>query len=123
MSLQRSSSIVTAKPRGGKGGKGSITTGAAYATVATYTPTSGKVFQLAKTLVGCDKDIIYQIRWNGSNISPEIYVAAIVPFPDWYPYNYAEMVGDGVKAIDIQAKFPTAGAAGTCFAEISGEEV
>ena len=123
MSLARSSSVVTAKPRGGKGAKGSITTGAAYATVATYTPTTGKVYQLAKTLVGCDQAVIYQILWNSVAISPEVYVAATVPFPDWYPYNYASMVGDGSKAILVQAKFPAGGAAGTCFAEISGEEV
>jgi len=113
---------VIPRPKGGILEKGSITTTANYQTVATRTVTDEKTFQLAKILVSCNKDIQYKLRWNETDISAEVYVPGTIPFTDWFPWNYYEMIGDGAKAFDIQAKFPTGGEAGTCEAEIVGEE-
>jgi len=114
---------VIARPKGSIIAKGNVTTGASYATVASRTVTNTKTFQLAKIIVSCDQDIYYKLRWNAVDISAEIYVAGTIPFTDWFPYDYYSMLGDGAKAFDIQVKYPSGGSAGTCFAEIVGEEV
>lgn len=114
---------IIPRPKGGILAKGSVTTTAAYQTVATHTVTTGKTFQLAKILVSCDEDFLYKLRWNGTDISVEVYVSGAVPFTDWFPWNYYSMPGDGAKAFDVQAKYPTGGSAGTCQVEIVGEEV
>jgi len=114
---------VIPRPKGGIIKKGNITTGASYATVASHTVTNGKTFQLAKILISCDQDVMFKIRWAGSDLGIEVYVAAKTPYPDWFPWDYSTMVGGGGKAIDIQAKYPTGGSAGACYAEIDGEEV
>jgi len=114
---------IKPKPKGGILEKGSVTTTAAYATVATHTVTNLKTFQLAKILVTCNEDVMYQLRWAGAVISAEVYVSGGLPFTDWFPWDYKEMTGDGAKAFDIQVKYPTGGSAGTCHAEIVGEEV
>lgn len=114
---------VIARPKGGIIGKGSVTTTDTYATVATHEVTDGLTFQLAKVLVSCDKDVMFKIRWDGSTVGAEIYVAGEIPFTDWFPWDYYEMLGDGAKDVDIQVKYPTGGEAGTCHAELVGEEV
>jgi len=114
---------VIPRPKGGILAKGSVTTTAAYQTVASRTVTNLKTFQLAKILVSCDEDVMYQLRWAGVVISAEVYVSGGLPFTDWFPWDYKEMTGDGAKAFDIQVKYPSGGSAGTCHAEIVGEEV
>jgi len=114
---------IIPRPKGGILEKGSVTTTATYQTVATRTVTNGLQFQLAKIIVSCDQDVLYKLRWAGSDISAEVYVMAKVPFTDWFPWDYKEMIGDGSKAFDIQVKYPSGGSAGTCYAEIVGEEV
>jgi len=114
---------VIPRPKGGVLKKGSVTTTASYQTVASHVVTNGKTFQLAKILVSCDTDVMFKLRWNGADISAEVYVPAKVPFTDWFPWDYYAMVGDGVKIFDIQAKYPSGGSAGTCHVEIVGEEV
>lgn len=114
---------VIAHPKGGVLAKGSLTTTASYQTVASRTVTVGTSLQLAKILVSCVQDVVYKLRWNAVDISAEIYVAGKVPFPDWFPWDYYAMPGDGAKAFDIQVKYPSGGSAGTCNAEIVGEEV
>lgn len=115
--------ITIARPKGGVLEKGSITTTGSYQTVASRVVTNGKTLQLAKIIVSCDEDVIYKLRWDGTDISAEIYVSGGIPFTDWFPWDYYAMAGDGAKAFDIQAKFPSGGSAGTCHAEIVGEEV
>ena len=114
---------VIPKPMGGKIAKGNITTTGSYQTVAELAITTAKTFQLTKILISCDQDIMYKIRWNGTDISTEVIVPANIPFTDWFPWNYYTMLGNGTKKIDIQAKYPTDGYGGTCYAEINGEEV
>ena len=114
---------VIARPKGGILEKNSVTTTDTYATVATRTVTDGKTFQLAKVLVSCPEDVMFKIRWDGDDIGAEVYVTGGIPFTDWFPWDYYEMAGDGAKAVDIQVKYPTDGAAATCHAELVGEEV
>jgi hypothetical protein len=116
-------SLTIPRPKGGVLAKGSVTTAAAYATIASRTVTSEKEFQLAKILISCDEDVMYKLRWNEDDISAEVYVSAGIPFTDWFPWDYYTMLGDGSKAFDIQVKYPSGGSAGTCYAEIVGEEV
>ena len=94
-----------------------------YQTFASYTPDDGYKLELAKILVSCPNDIMYRLRWNGVVISAEVYVTGGIPFTDWFPWDYENMRGDGVKAFDIQAQFPVGGAAALCHGEIVGEYV
>ena len=114
---------ATARPKGGVRVKGSATTTAAYATVAEYTVLTDYKLELAKILVSCPNDVMYQLLWNGVVVSPEVYVAGKVPFTDWFPWEYVYMRGDGSKKFQLQVKYPTGGAAATCHAEIVGEYV
>jgi len=111
------------RPKGGVLKKGSVTTTGTYQTVASHKVTTAKTFQLAKIIVSCGKDVLYKLRWNSVDISAEIYVAGTIPFPDWFPWDYYAMLGDGAKAFDVQVKYPSGGSAGTCNVEIVGEEV
>jgi hypothetical protein len=113
---------VIARPTGGVHEFGSVVTTSAWASVCSHVVSDGAAFQLAKTLVSCDEDVLYRILWDGVAVSPEILVPAKTPFPDWYPWDWEDMVGDGSAAIVIQAKYPSGGFAGTCNAEIVGEE-
>lgn len=113
---------VVARPKGGKASKGSITTTAAYQSVTNYIVSNGKTFSLSKTLVSCDEGVWVKVTWGGATISPEICIAGKVPFPDWYPHKYHDIVGDGTKKVEIYAKYLSGGSAGTCHAEILGEE-
>jgi len=114
---------VIPRPKGGVLEKGSVTTTGSYQTVASRVVTNLLKFQLAKIIISCPEDVMYQLRWDGTVISAEVYVMGKIPFTDWFPWNYKEMVGNGVKTFDIQVKYPTGGIAGTCHAEIVGEEV
>jgi hypothetical protein len=114
---------VIARPKGEIIEKGSVTTTTSYQTVASRVVTDGLTFQLAKIVVSCPKDVMYKLRWGGTDISCEVYVTGELPFTDWFPWDYHDMEGDGVKVFDIQAKFPTGGTAATCHCEIVGEEV
>lgn len=114
---------VIARPKGGVLEKGSVTTTASYVTVANHTVTKDKTLQLAKILVSCPEDVMYQLKWAGSVISAEVYVTSKIPFTDWFPWDYETMEGDGSKKFEIQVKYPSGGAAATCHAEIVGEEV
>ena len=118
---------MIARPKGGVRETASITTALAWAVVVEYVVPAGDEadwkFELAKILVSCPNDIMYRLRWNDVVISPEVYVTGGIPFTDWFPWDYENMRGDGVKAFDIQARFPVGGAAATCHAEIVGENV
>lgn len=114
---------IIARPKGGILAKGSVTTTGTYATIATRIVTNAKSFQLAKILISCDRDVMYKLRWAGTDISAEVYVSGKIPWTDWFPWDYYTMAGDGSKAFDIQVKFPSGGLAGTCYAELVGEEV
>jgi len=116
-------SLTIPRPKGGVLEKGSVTTTGTFQTVASRVVTDGRTFQLAKILVSADEDVIYKLRWNGTDISAEVYVTAKLPFTDWFPWDYYTMLGDGIKVFDIQVKYPDGGSEGTCFCEIVGEEV
>lgn len=114
---------ATPRPKGGVIAKDSDTTGAAYATIGSHTPAAAVSFELTKILVSCPEDIMYKLRWNGTDISAEVYVTGGIPFTDWFPMDYYAMPGDAAKIFDVQVKYPTGGAAATCHVEIVGEDV
>lgn len=112
---------VIPRPMGGSNQKGSLTTTAAYQTVAEITVTNTKTFHLAKIAVSCKEDVWIKVRWNSTDISIEYMITGGIPFTDWFPWNWYPMLGDGAKKVDIQAKYDSA--AETVFAELVGEEV
>lgn len=112
---------VIPRPFGTTKANGSITTTANYLEVTSITPANLKTLQLAKSHVSCDQDVMYKLQWNSLDVSLEIYVPAKTPFPDWYPWGYESMVGDGAKKLALLAKYPSGGSAGTCFGELAGE--
>jgi len=112
---------VIPRPKGGVLAKGSITTTSEYQTVAEYTPTAGKTFQLTKILVSPEQDTWVSYWWNGIRISAEILLTGKIPFTDWFPWDYYPMQGDGSKKFEVKAKAYTT--EGYCGVEIVGEEV
>jgi len=114
---------VIPRPMGGVQEKGTVTTTDTFQTVASKVVSTGKKFQLAKILVGCSEDVEFQLRWDGSVVCGPVTLSGKIPFTDWFPWNYKEMIGDGSKAVDIQARYPSGGSAGSCYGEIVGEEV
>ena len=112
---------VIPRPKGGVQVKGSATTTASYATIVEYEVTEDYFFELAKIALSCKEDTWVKVRWDGTDISIEYLVAGKLPFTDWFPWDWYEMLGDGVKKIDIQVKYNTAAA--TAYAELVGEEV
>jgi len=110
-------------PKGGILKKGSVTTTNTYQTIASHVVTSAKTFKLTKILISCDQDVMYQLRWAGTGISAEVLVMAKIPFTDWFPYAYYDMLGDGLKVVDIRVKYPSGGSAGICNVELVGQEV
>lgn len=113
---------VYTKPKGGIQKRGSIaTTTDTYQDLVTHTVTNGKKFRLAKILVSAKEDTWIRYMWNTTQISPDILVSGKLPFTDWFPYDYYDMIGDGVKQFKIQAKKDVS--AGVCYGEITGEEV
>jgi len=92
-----------------------------YQDVVAYTPTSGKTFYLAKIVISCTEDSWIRLRWGGGVIYGPILVSAVVPFTDWFAWNWRSMAGDGAKVFDIQAKYDAT--SGSVYAELVGEEV
>jgi len=117
---------VVPRPVGRIVAKGSVTTGASYANVGdcAYTVTKDKTFKLAKISVSCSEDVMVKVVFGSDDLSIEYYVMAKLPFTDWFPpgWQCGELRGDGSKQIKIQAKYPSGGAAATCYAELDGEE-
>ena len=109
------------RPKGGILEKGSVTATAAYTSVASRTVTSGKTFQLSKIVISAEKAAWVKYLWAGSDISAERLLDDKTILIEHFPWNYKEMVGDGTKKFDVQAKYYSA--AGTVNAEIVGEEV
>lgn len=115
------STATPTRPMGGIISKGTATTTASYATIATRTVTTGKSFQVAKIVVSSTKAAFYKLRWNGTDISSERHMDDGTIAIEHFPWNYYTMAGDGAKAFDVQAKYDTE--AGTTTVEIDGEEV
>lgn len=112
---------VIPRPKGGILQKGDVTTSGTYQTVAEVTVTLEKQFQLAKIVVSAQKAAWVKFRWDGSDISAERELDDITILIEHFPWDYYEMVGDGSKKFDVQAKQDSE--AGTLNVEIVGEEV
>ena len=106
-------------PKGDKVDKGSGTTTAVYAVIASRTPTSGKTYIVAKVVVTCQYDSYIQYFWNGAAVSEERLVN--VGMIEHFNYGTYSMVGDGAKAFQVKAKYYSQ--AGTVYVEVNGEEV
>lgn len=116
-----SSGQIKIRPKGGVLEKDSITSAAAYATVASRVVTDGTDFQLSKIVVSAEKAAWIKYRWGGTDISCERLLDDKTILIEHFPWDYEDMEGDGVKAFDVQAKYESE--AGTVNAEIVGEEV
>jgi hypothetical protein len=112
---------IKPRPKGGIVAKGSITSAAAYATVASRTVTNLKQFQLAKVVISAEKAAWFKYRWAGVDISCERLMDDKTIVLEHFPWDYYTMTGDGAKAFEVQAKYYSE--AGTVNAEIVGEEV
>jgi hypothetical protein len=112
---------VIPRPKGQVQVLGSLTTTAAYQTIAEYVVTDDFYFELAKIALSCKEDTWIKIRWDSTDISIEYLVLGKLPFTDWFPWDWVEMLGDGAKKIDIQVKYDSVEA--TAYAELVGEEV
>lgn len=99
-----------------------------YAVLASYVPTTGKRFQIAKITASCSEDIIIQLFWAGQALSIPYYVMAKLPFTDWFPLNYyltsheEYLKGNGTTKLEMKAKLPSGGTAAQVDGEIAGEE-
>jgi len=116
-----SGSEVIPRPKSTVKAKGSITTQSTYQTVCSITVPAGKTFHPTKMTVSCDQDVLAKLVWDGEDISIEYYVMGGIPFTDWYPYGWNPCEGDGTKKIELQVKYPSGGASGSCQGEICGE--
>ena len=108
------------RPTGGVKEKGSITTGVDYATVASRTVTDAMQFQLSKLSISVEKAAWVKWRWDAVDISGERLLDDKTILIEHFPYDYHDMLGDGSKAFDVQAKYETE--AGLVKVEIVGEE-
>jgi hypothetical protein len=120
---------VIPKPTGPIVNQGSLATPTTtYQTVAKYTPTKDKRFQLTKIAVSCAEDIIVQLFWGGETITIPYYVMAKLPFTDWFPLDYHLVTheqflkGNGSTELLLKAKIPSGGTVAEVNAEIVGEE-
>jgi len=120
---------VIPKPTGPIVNKGSLAAPTTtYQTVAKYTPTKDKRFQLTKIAVSCSEDIIVQLFWGGEELTIPYYVMAKLPFTDWFPLDYHlishdnYLKGNGSTELLLKAKIPSGGTAAEVNAEIVGEE-
>jgi len=109
------------RPKGGVLAKGSVTTTSSYQTVASHTPAAGLTFQLAKIVISAEKAAWVKYRWAGSDISAERLLDDKTILIEHFPWDYKEMIGDGSKAFDVQAKYDSE--AGKVNVEIVGENV
>ena len=109
------------RPKGGVLEKDSGTTTSSYVTIVSAVITDGMQFQLSRLIISAEKAMWVKWRWDGTDIGPELLLdhktVAIIHFP----WDYYEMIGDGAKVFDVQAKYYAE--AGTVNVEIVGEEV
>lgn len=112
---------IIPRPKGGFRASGEITSGAAYATVATRTVTSGKKFQVSKILVSVEKAAWIIHRWNASQVGCARLLDDKTTLIEHFPYDNFNLLGDGAKAFDVQAKQYSE--AGLVDVEVVGEEV
>jgi len=113
---------IIPKPEGAIPTKGSLAaTSGTYQNVVAYTVTNTKTFHLSKIVCSCDQDSWVKILWDGSDVSVEYLITAGFPFTDWFPWDWQNMQGDGVKQVVIQGKQKTT--SGVIYGEIVGEEV
>jgi len=90
-----------------------------FTTIASYTVPDGRKFHLAKVLFNCRYDTWYQLLWDGQIRYGPVLVAAKVPWTDWFPLMFLVCEGDGVKKLEVQAKYDYT--SGYAYAQIAGE--
>lgn len=112
---------VIPRPKGQIKEKGAITTTSAYQTVASVTVTDAFQFQLSKIVVSTTGAAWIAYYWDGVLISCERLLDARTILIEHFPWDWHEMIGDGIKLFEVKAKYYIG--AGTVNAEIVGEEV
>lgn len=111
---------INVRPKGGTKGRGSATTTAAYAEIASVAVTDGKQFQVSKIVVSAETAAWFKYQWNNTDISCERLMDDKTIVIEHFPLDYEEMIGDGTKKFAVLAKYDSS--AGTINAEIVGEE-
>ena len=112
---------VIPRPRGGVLERGVVSASGAYQTVASHVVTPDKTFQLSKIVVSAERAAWIKYRWADLDISCERLLDDKTILIEHFPWDYRDMVGDGAKAFDVQAKYEAE--SGTVNVEIVGEEV
>jgi len=113
---------VVAKPSGNISVSNSVVTTGEFQTAVEYTPNAGKQFMLTKIVVSCWQEVEAQIFWADEPITPIYEISGGIPFTDWFPYDYKNIIGDGVSKIELKVRFPEGGVSAKCYCEIVGEE-
>ena len=113
---------VVAKPSGKISVSNSVVTTGEFQTAVEYTPNAGKQFMLTKIVVSCWQEVEAQIFWAGESITPIYEISGGVPFTDWFPYDYKNIIGDGASKVELKVRFPEGGVSAKCYCEIVGEE-
>jgi len=113
---------VVAKPSGKISVSNSVVTTGEFQTAVEYTPSAGKRFMLTKIVVSCWQEVEAQIFWADEPITPIYEISGGIPFTDWFPYDYKNIIGDGVSKVELKVRFPEGGVSAKCYCEIVGEE-
>jgi len=113
---------VVAKPSGKISVFNSVVTTGEFQTAVEYTPSAGKRFMLTKIVVSCWQEVEAQIFWADEPITPIYEISGGIPFTDWFPYDYKNIIGDGVSKVELKVRFPEGGVSAKCYCEIVGEE-
>jgi len=108
------------RPKGSVLAKNSQASAAAYATIVSYAPTSGKKLQLSKIMMSTSKAAWFKFRWASADISAERLLDDKSILMEHFLKDYYSMTGDGAKLFEVQAKYDSE--TGTVSVEVVGEE-
>lgn len=111
---------VIPRPKGGVLEKNTVTTTSSWQTLVEHLVADGLKLQLSKILVSVIYGSYVRFSWAGSVISATRLIDDKSVLIEHFPYDYYEMVGDGVKKFTIEVKYYTT--AGEAYGEIVGEE-
>jgi len=95
-------------------------TSADWAKIVGYVVPKGKEFHLAKIVLSCEHATWFRIMWDTTQLGITYLLPLKFTLPDWFPWDWNPLVGDGAKELKIDAKYYTT--SGWAAAELVGEE-